>query len=88
MAAKSLVAIIVVVVFAAYLPNFISKTLMSAGETPGIRDACPMVLVAMRESFCRASIVKEFIVLKSKPSGIEMFSSLCSFSATIFSRSI
>lgn len=22
-----------------YLPNFISKTLMSAGETPGIRDA-------------------------------------------------
>ena len=71
-----------------YLPNFTNNTLTSAGETPGIRDACPIVAGRIRVSFWRASIVSEFIEWKSKSSGMRMFSSLWSFSAMNFSRSI
>ena len=34
-----------------YLPNFISITLISAGLTPGILDACPIVFGRIRLSF-------------------------------------
>lgn len=44
-----------------YLPNFTSKTFTSAGETPGIREAWPIVVGRMRVSFCRASIVSDCI---------------------------
>ena len=44
-----------------YLPNFTSRTFTSAGETPGIREAWPIVVGRMRVSFCRASIVSDCI---------------------------
>lgn len=44
-----------------YLPNFTSRTFASAGETPGIREAWPIVVGRMRVSFCRASIVSDCI---------------------------
>ena len=44
-----------------YLPNFTNRTFTSAGETPGIRDAWPIVEGLMRLSFCRASIVSDCI---------------------------
>ena len=44
-----------------YRPNLISNTFTSAGETPGTRDACPIVSGRMRDSFWRASIVSAFI---------------------------
>ena len=44
-----------------YLPNFTKRTFTSAGETPGMREACPMFSGRIRDSFCRASIVREFI---------------------------
>lgn len=34
-----------------YRPNVTSSTLMSAGDTPGMREACPMVCGRMRVSF-------------------------------------
>ena len=34
-----------------YLPNFINITLISAGLTPGILDACPIVFGRIRLSF-------------------------------------
>ena len=43
-----------------YLPKYTSKTEMSAGETPGILDACEMVLGLMDSNFCRDSIEMEF----------------------------
>ena len=47
----------------AYLPNFTSSTFTSAGETPGMRDAWPIVVGRMRLSFWRASIVSDCIAL-------------------------
>ena len=53
-----------------YLPKKISRTLMSAGDTPGIRDACPMVVGQIFDNFWRASIVMEVIFIKSKSLGM------------------
>ena len=53
-----------------------------------MRDACPIVWGRMRESFCRASMVRACIDAKSIPSGIEIFSRRWSFSARRRSRSI
>lgn len=61
---------------------------MSAGETPGIRDACPMVDGLIRVSFCRASIESAFNELKSKSGRIEIFSSRTILSAMCRSRSM
>ena len=44
---------------ARYLPNLTSKTLISAGETPGMREAWPIVAGRTRPSFWRASIVND-----------------------------
>ena len=44
-----------------YRPNLTNRTFTSAGETPGIRDAWPIVEGLMRLSFCRASIVSDCI---------------------------
>lgn len=38
-------------ILTAYRPNFISITFMSAGLTPGIRDACPIVVGRIFVSF-------------------------------------
>ena len=37
--------------FLFHLPNFINITLISAGLTPGILDACPIVFGRIRLSF-------------------------------------
>ena len=42
-----------------YLPNRISITFMSAGDTPGMRDAWPSVLGRILVSFCRDYIVRD-----------------------------
>ncbi len=47
----------------AYLPNFTNNTFTSAGETPGMRDAWPIVVGRMRLSFWRASMVNDCIEL-------------------------
>lgn len=44
-----------------YRPNLTNNTLTSAGETPGMREACPMVAGRMRVSFWRASMVSACI---------------------------
>ncbi len=56
-------------------PKRTSNTFTSAGDTPGMRDACPIVAGRMRVSFCRASMVSDCSLLKSKSAGIAMFSS-------------
>jgi hypothetical protein len=45
-----------------YLPESRSRMLMSAGETPGIREACPTFSGRIFESFWRASIESELMV--------------------------
>ena len=47
-----------------YRPNLISSTFTSAGDTPGMREACPMVCGRIRDSFWPASMVNEFIAIK------------------------
>lgn len=39
-----------------YLPNNIRSILMSAGDTPGILDACPIVAGLIFASFSLASV--------------------------------
>lgn len=59
-----------------YLPKYISNTDTSEGETPEIRDACPMVRGAYLISFCLHSIERPATLSKSYPSGIVKFSNL------------
>ncbi len=68
-----------------YLPKNISNTLMSAGETPLILEACAMVLGFILLSFCLASAERLLIFVKSKSSGILMFSNLCNLATFSFS---
>ena len=43
-----------------YRPKYTNNTLISAGLTPGMRDACPIVAGLIRVSFWRDSIDNEF----------------------------
>ena len=71
-----------------YRPKWIRRMLMSAGDTPGMREAWPMVVGWMRDSFWRASMVMDVMAVKSKLAGIFISSSLFSLSALALSRSI
>ena len=42
-----------------YLPRKTSKTEISEGEIPLIRDACPIVAGCKRDNFCLASVERE-----------------------------
>ena len=46
-----------------YRPNLISSTFISAGDTPGIREAWPIVFGRIFVSFCRASIVSDCMLV-------------------------
>ena len=46
-----------------YLPKRIRRTLISAGDTPGMREACAMVLGRIFSNFWRASMVNDCIVV-------------------------
>lgn len=44
-----------------YLPISTSNTLMSEGDTPGMRDACAKVSGSILISFCRASVERDLM---------------------------
>ena len=58
---------------------------MSDGETPLIRDACPIVFGWIAFNFSLPSVEIECNLSNSNPSAILMLSSLVSFSADSFS---
>ena len=45
-----------------YLPISTSNTLMSEGDTPGMRDACAKVSGSILISFCRASVERDLML--------------------------
>jgi hypothetical protein len=61
---------------------------MSAGETPGIRLACPMVVGFILLSFCLASVEIDLSVSNGVLFGMRMSSSREIFSASSFSLSM
>ena len=71
----------------AYLPIYTINTEISAGETPLIREACPMVLGCIFLNFSRASEERAGMASKSNCADIVMFSSLAILSASFYSFS-
>ena len=55
-----------IVIVWCYLAKYTNRILTSAGDTPGMREACPNVAGFILLSFCRASMVIDCSVSKSK----------------------
>src|SRR5271170_2015001 len=68
--------------------NQTMRMLMSAGDTPEMRAACPIVFGRILENFCRASSRRLGTVEKSNPPGIFLYSKFLNFSTSTSCRSM